>query len=147
MSIFTGIAKILWMTEEDPDVRRVFLWRLVVSAFITSGVLFVVWATGSLYGTQGFAFADDVQTKIAQAVQPVTARLTTIENEQTTQSGYLKRLVKSDLERLIDRELLARCKATKSAEKQRIKSAIDAYQREYKDVFGDEYDEPNCDQL
>lgn len=147
MSIFSEIGKLLWMTEQDPDVRRVFLWRLVVSAFITSGVLFAVWAMGGLWGTQGFAYADDIETKIAQAVQPVTARLTVIENEQTTQSGYLKRLVKSDLERLIDREILARCNATTSAEKRRIKSAIDAYQQDYSDVFGDEYDEPACDDL
>ena len=147
MSIVTSITKLLWMTEEDPDVRRVFLWRLVVSSFITSGVVSVVWAIGGLYGTQGFAFADDVEAKIAQAVEPVTARLTDIEDEQTTQSGYLKRLVKSDLERLIDRELLARCNATSSAEKQRIKSAIDAYQLDYEGVFGDEYDEPGCGDL
>ena len=147
MSIFTGAAKLLWLTEEDPDVRRVFLWRLVVSAFITTGVIFAVWATGGLYGTQGFAFADGVEAKIAHAIEPVTARLTTIETEQTTQSGYLKRLVKSDLERLIDREILARCNATTSAEKQRIKSAIDAYQLDYEDVFDDEYDEPVCDDL
>ncbi len=147
MSIVTSITKLLWMTEEDPDVRRVFLWRLVVSAFITSGVIFVVWAMGGLWGTQGFAFADDVEAKIAQAVEPVTARLTVIESEQTTQSGYLRRLVRSDLERLIDRELLARCNATTSAEKQRIKSAIDAYQQDYEAVFGDEYDEPACGDL
>ena len=147
MSLVTSIAKLLWMTEEDPDVRRVFLWRLLISAFITVGVIFAVWAMGGLYGTQGFAYADDVETKIAQAIKPVTSRLTDIETAQTTQSGYLKRLVKSDLERLIDRELLARCNASTSAEKQRIKSAIDAYQLDYEDVFDDEYDEPNCDQL
>lgn len=143
----TSITKLLWMTEEDPDVRRVFLWRLVVSSFITSGVVFVIWAIGGLYGTQGFAFADDVEAKIAQAVEPVTSRLSAIEKAQTEQSGYLKHLVKSDLERLIDREILARCNATTSAEKRRIKSAIDAYQKDYKNVFGDEYDEPACDDL
>lgn len=147
MSALTSIAKLLWITEEDPSKLRVFLWRLLVSAFLTLGVIFVVWAIGGLYGTQGFAFADDVETKIVQAIQPVTARLTDIETTQTTQSGYLRRLVKSDLERLIDRELLARCKATKSEEKQRIKSAIDAYQSDYEEVFGDEYDEPDCEQL
>ncbi len=147
MSIFTNITKLLWLTEEDPSKQTIFLWRLVISAFITSGVIFAIWAMGGLYGTQGFAFAGDVEAKIAQAVEPVTARLTDIETEQTTQSGYLKRLVKSDLERLIDRELLARCNAMTSAEKQRIKSAIDAYQLDYEAVFGDEYDEPRCDDL
>ncbi len=147
MSLVTSIAKLLWMTEEDPDVRRVFLWRLLISAFITAGVIFAVWAMGGLYGTQGFAYADDVETKIAQAIRPVTSRLTDIETAQTTQSGYLKRLVKSDLERLIDREIMARCNARTSAEKQRIKSAIDAYQLDYKDVFDNEYDEPACGDL
>ena len=147
MSPVTSLAKLLWMTETDPNKLRIFFWRLVVSSFITSGVIFALWALGGLYGTQGFAFADDVEAKIAQAVEPVTARLTTIETTQTTQSGYLKRLVKSDLERLIDREILARCNATTSAEKQRIKSAIDAYQLDYEDVFGDEYDEPVCGDL
>lgn len=147
MSLVTSAAKLLWMTETNPDKLRIFFWRLVVSAFITSGVIFAVWAMGGMWGTQGFAYADDVEAKIAQAVQPVTSRLTDIESEQTTQSGYLKRLVKSDLERLIDRELLARCSATTSAEKQRIKDAVDAYQRDYKGVFGDEYDEPGCDDL
>jgi hypothetical protein len=135
------------MTELDPDTRRVFWWRLVVSAFITSGVVFVFWAMGGLYGTQGFAYADDVDTKIMRAVAPVNAKLKMIETEQTTQSGYLKRLVKSDLERLIDREILARCNATTSAEKRRIKSAIDAYQSDYEDVFETEYDEPECADL
>ena len=147
MSIVTGIARLLWLTEEDPSKLRVLLWRLVISAFITTGVIFAVWAMGGLYGTQGFAYADDVETKIAQAIKPVTSRLTDIETAQTTQSGYLKRLVKSDLERLIDREILARCNASTSAEKQRIKSAIDAYQQDYNDVFDNEYDEPACGDL
>lgn len=147
MSLSTSIAQLLWLTEEDPSKQTLFLWRLVVSSFLSLAVLFVVWAMGGLYGTQGFAYADDVDAKIAQAVKPVTDRLDGIETEQTTQSGYLKQLVRSDLERLIDREILARCNATTSAEKQRIKSAIDAYQKDYDDVFDHEYDEPRCNDL
>ncbi len=145
--MLANLVKLFWITEEEPSTWTVALWRLVVSLFMTCSIVFVIWSFGYLFSLGGFAFADDVDIKIAQALTPVTARLNGIETVQTTQSGYLKRLVKSDLERLIDREILARCNATTSAEKQRIKSAIDAYQEDYSDVFGDEYDEPRCDDL
>lgn len=147
MSILTVLTKALWLTEKDPDQWRLFWWRLLVSSAITFGCIFVLWSMGGIWGTQGFALAEDIETQISLALQPMNDRLRTIEDEQTTQSGYLKRLVRSDLERLIDREILARCNADSSAEKQRIKSAIGSYQDDYKAVFGAEYDEPECAEL
>lgn len=147
MSFVTEVIKMFWLTEQEPSAWSVLIWRMVVSSFMTISIIFVIWSVGHLFGMQGFAFADDVNTKIAAAIKPMSDRLDGIETTQSTQSGYLKRLVKSDLERLIDREILARCNATSSAEKQRIKSAIDAYQEDYEDVFGDEYDEPRCAEL
>ena len=140
----SNMWKLFWLTEEEPSRRRVFLWRLMVSTFMTLLAIFVIFSFGGIWNLDGFALAGDVDTKIAAAIQPVNDRLNGIETEQTTQSGYLKWLVKSDLERLIDREILARCNTTTRVEKQRIKSAIDSYQKNYKEVFGHEYDEPDC---
>ena len=140
----SNMWKLLWLTEEDPSTRRVFLWRLVVSAFMTLLAIFVVFSFGGIWGLDGFALASDVDTKIVAALQPVNDKLYTIEQAQKAQNGYLKHLVKSDLERLIDREILARCNAATSVEKQRIKDHINAYQKDYKEVFGYEYDEPDC---
>ncbi|KKK73503.1 hypothetical protein LCGC14_2893170 [marine sediment metagenome] len=140
----SNMWKLLWLTEEDPSTRRVFLWRLVVSAFMTLLAIFVIFSFGGIWGLDGFALASDVDTKIVAALQPVNDKLYTIEQAQKAQNGYLKHLVKSDLERLIDREILARCNAATSVEKQRIKDHINAYQKDYKEVFGHEYDEPDC---
>ena len=140
----SNLWKLLWLTEEDPSGRRVFLWRLVVSAFMTLLAIFVIFSFGGIWGLGGFALASDVDTKIVAALQPVNDKLYTIEQAQKAQNGYLKHLVKSDLERLIDREILARCNAATSVEKQRIKDHINAYQKDYEEVFGHEYDEPDC---
>ncbi len=106
--------------------------------------IFVIFSFGGIWHLDGFALAADVDTKIEQAIKPINDKLRTIEMAQTAQNGYLKHLVKSDLERLIDREILARCTASTSEEKQRIKDHIDAYQKDYEEVFGHEYDEPVC---
>ena len=147
MSILTGIAKLLWLTEEDPSKLRIFFWRLLVSALLMLGALFVVWAIGGVYGTQGFAYADDVDMKITTAIAPINDTLEKIDRVQSTQSGYLERLVKSDLSRLIDNEVRARCSTTTREEKERIKAAIKSYQEDYKAVAEEEYDEPSCDEL
>ncbi len=142
--MITKLMKLFWLTDEEPSPRAVFWWRLIVSSFMTCTLAFVVFSFGGLWRLDGFAFASDIETKIAVALKPVASRLTKIEAEQTKQSGYLKHLVKSDLEQLIDREILARCQAMESSVKQRIKDHIDAYQRDYEEVFGHEYDEPDC---
>lgn len=147
MSFFTSVWKFLWLTEEDPSDRDLLIWRITVSSFMSLIVLFVVFTLGGIWKLDGFAFASEIDDKIEVAIEPITERLTTIEDEQTVQGGYLRRLVKSDLERLIDREVLARCNATTSPEKRRIKDAIDAYQSDYKAVFGAEYLEPRCEDL
>lgn len=142
-----NLVKLFWLTDEAPGPHTLFCWRLVVSMFMTLILVFVVFAFGGLWKLGGFALADDIDTKVAEAIKPVNDRLTTIEAEQGTQSGYLKHLVKSDLERLINREVLARCQATDSVAKQRIKDHIDAYQKDYEEVFGHEYGEPDCEDV
>ena len=132
---------------EDASPRSVFYWRLTVSGFMGSLVLFVIFAFGGIWHLSGFAIASDVDTKIAQAVEPINGKLDTIETAQTAQNGYLEQLVKSDFATRIDREVRARCSAMTRDEKERIKSAIDTYQAGYKEVAKVEYDEPECSEL
>lgn len=142
-----SIVKFFWLAKEDPSRREVLIWRLVVSAFMSLTVLFVVWAFGGLFSLTGFAHADDVDTKIEQALEPLTISLTSIKQEQTVQGGFLKTLVKNDFARLIRNELRARCKSTSSEEKERINVAIEMYQQDYEVAAGDRYDEPDCENL
>jgi hypothetical protein len=147
MSPITSLVKLFWITEEDPSPWSVALWRLGVSAFMTASVIFVIWALGGMFHINGFALADDVDTKIEQAVKPINDKLETIETAQIAQNGYLEQLVKSDFAVRIDREVRARCSATTREEKERIKSAVDTYQEGYKKVAGEDYDEPECSEL
>lgn len=129
----------------------VFAWRVVVAIAVTllfTALLgFALWSTGWLLGLSGFAYADDVEEKIEQAIEPINTKLSAIDKSVTIQSGYLEQLVKSDFATRIDREIRARCSATTREEKARIKSAIDTYQQGYEAVAGDKYDEPDCEDL
>lgn len=141
------ILKFIAPPAEDASPRRVFYWRLTVSGFMVFLILFVVFSFGGIWRLDGFAMASDVDVKIAEAIQPINAKLVDIEITQTTQSSYLEQLVKTDFAVRIDREVRARCAATTREEKERIKSAIDTYQTGYKAVAGEKYDEPDCKNL
>ena len=127
--------------------RKVFYWRLMISGFVLLLIVHISHISGFIPGFDGVAFAEDVDLKIERALEPINSDLKTIKNAQSKQSSYLVLLVKSDLSRLIDRELRARCSATTRDEKDRIKSAIESYQNDYEEVAGDEYTEPKCDEL
>ncbi len=142
-----SIVKFFWLTKEDPSGREVLIWRLVVSSFMLLAVLFVVWTLGGLFSLTGFAHTADVDNKIERALEPVTARLRSIETEQTVQSGFLKTLVKNDFARLIRNEVRARCKSTSSEEKERINAAIEKYQQDFKKAAAERYAEPDCEDL
>lgn len=142
-----SIAKLFWLTKEDPSGREVLIWRLVVSSFMLLTVLFVVWTLGGLFSLTGFAHTGDVDNKIERALEPITLRLTSIETEQTVQGDFLKTLVKNDFARLIRNEVRARCKSTSSEEKERINAAIEKYQQDFKKAAAERYAEPACEAL
>ncbi len=147
MSMLTKILQLFFLTQEDPTRRQRQVWRLIVSTFMTITAIFILWTFGGLFGLSGHATADHVDKKVEKALEPVTRRLTSIEGSQTAQGVLLTVLVKNDFARLIRSELRARCNSTDSEQRERINSAIEKYQDEYKKVAGNNYDQPECTEL
>lgn len=142
-----NFLKFISPPEASASDKSVQSWRFIVSFGLVVLVIFISWSLGLLFNFSGFAFAADVDTKVLAATAPINDRLKAIESEQTIQGGYLKTLVSNDFARLIRSELRARCKATSSEEKTRINAAIDTYQKGYKNAAGDNYNEPDCEDL
>lgn len=147
MTFPSSIMKLLWLAKENPSREERLKWRLVVSGTLLFLLLFVLWAIGGVWRTEGLAYAVDVDKEIKLALTPVGSRLTAIETEQTVQGGFLKTLVKNDAARLIRNEVRARCKSTSSEEKERINTAIEKYQTDYEKATGERYAEPDCEDL
>lgn len=133
--------------DEDASQRRIFYWRLSMSAFVLLLLFHISHILGWVKGLDGVAFANGVDQQIEEAVKPITERLSAIEIEQNSQGGLLRTLVKSDFVRLINRELLAKCEATTRHDRERISSAIESYQTDYEVIFGERYEEPRCEDL
>ncbi len=149
MSKFLAYCRSLIPPGPDATAKQIFAWRCGVASTAVLGLLgvFVIFGALERVGVSGFARADDVDLKIKMALQPVTARLISIETSQMTQGGYIKRLVKSDISEEIHAEKLAWCKATTSQEKQRLRENLDDMQGEYEDVTGEgkHVTEPDCE--
>lgn len=144
---FEKVLSVIKPPRDGASEEEVRNWRYVVSASIFVLVIHILWSAGALFGFTGFAFADDVDSKIEEAIAPIEFRLDSIETAQTVQSGFLKTLVMNDFARLIRNELRARCASTDTDEKIRINAAIDVYQDGYEQAAGEKYDEPDCEDL
>ena len=80
MSVFKEIVQFFSPPEKDAAPEAILRWRLVISMFVFVCLLFGSWSFGLLPYSSGFAFAEDVDNKIAAAVDPINARLN-VQNE------------------------------------------------------------------
>lgn len=72
----TGLINWLWgdlQPAEKHNVARFLLWVIIV--------VHISWACGWIPGMQGFAFADDVDRKVAAAVDPLKAEVREIDRK------------------------------------------------------------------
>lgn len=117
-------------------------WRLLI-------VTHIAWACGILghIGLVGFARADDVDKKIAAAVEPIKQEMSeqrTILNEVSQQlKDTLAENKASEIRHLVSR----RCKETNTEERNRIIKEIDRKQEEYKRLRGGERYAITCEEV
>lgn len=143
--------KSLWPPGPKATAEELSAWRKVVG--LTSGVallgVLACFGAFTFMGIPGNASAADIDVKIAQAMAPVTARLTSIEGKQMTQGTYIERLVKSDISKDIHAEKGAWCRADEAYERQRLRENLDELQEEYEEVagLGKRVTEPDCDSI
>ncbi len=131
---------------DSDNPKTVRAWRLTVSTAISLFVFFVVWAFGAFtkIGIDGFAFADEIDTKITIALQPVNKQL-------GVQDGYLKRLVKRGIRVDIHEKCQEWCDETDQRKRQRIRGDLEDLQEQYETITaapgipGKRYPEPDCD--
>ena len=141
----------------DASDKEVKHWRNFVSIImiLTIGTFAVLF--GYTPFSQGIAWADDAKHPVsAIAFEEVVAKLGDIEDEQTRQGTYLKQLVKSDLRDQINRMIRLRCSlngvrhdptVADDEQKDLINDTIVNYQRQFKNIAGHKYDEPDCEDL
>ena len=122
-------------TESD-----IFRWRLFISFFVLAVSFHIAWVCGWLPNTSGVAFADDVDKKIDEKLAPIEKKLTKV-------SSGVDTLLKMGYAEKIRAAAKSRCDTTDNHERARINSTIDALQQSYKEVSGDTYDIPSCDDL
>jgi len=138
--------KYLVVPEDDASPRRWLIWRLSVAGTALMALFVGLCGLGWIPAVDGFAYAEDIDDKIEAALEPVNTRLTSIEDSQDVQGGYLMRLVKSDIAQDIHAEKTAWCRADDDHEKQRLREKLDELQYEYEKVAGEgkSATEPDC---
>jgi len=129
-----------------PNINAVLKWRLAVTVCLIALGFIAAWGIGVLPWSSGVAMADNVDTKIQNAIQPINAKL-------AVNTGFLKTLVLAEYAESIRGTLRARCKATDPQEKDRLNRELERKQTEYQSVTktatqpGRRYPEPDCEDL
>ena len=133
--------------REDATNGHLHGWRWAVAVTAVCGLFIGMVGLGWVPKLNGYAYAEDIDNKIENALKPVNDRLESIETSQTAQGNYLTRLVKSDIAQDIHAEKIAWCRADTSQEKQRLREKLDQLQDEYEEAagVGKHATEPDCE--
>jgi hypothetical protein len=136
------INALLW--DATPEERAKFTrlaWRVTVTV-----CLFWAWGLFGPLGAQGFARADEIDTKIRAAVQPVATQLGAITTQLAQQDAVLREIRIDQLATKL-RELKRVCCLAGSdpTSRARLEYEIDIAQRSYRELTGERYPLPDCD--
>ena len=96
-------------------------------------MLFILWAFGSfgLLGFDGFARANDVDTKIQQAVSPIKRDIAEINEKLSQNQKIQKRILASQLSAQLRDLNKLRCTTTDVLLRQRVEADIEEAEQEY----------------
>ena len=126
--------------ERAKLVRLIF--RIIVSVHI-------LWACGFLapMGLTGFVFADEVDTKIEKAVEPIYAQLGEISTQLARNEAMAKRVLVAALAAQIRDLNRARCSTTDHETRRRMEADIEEAELEYRNIMGERYPLSQCKDL
>lgn len=123
-------------------VGQRMLWMFVI--------VHIMWACGILPGTTGFAFANDVDDKIAQAVTPLHAQIRGIERtvESIRQEQRAARIAVLEVALFDVRRSQCTAIANRNAEAVAFYARkMDETKTEYHVATGREYQPPSCSEI
>lgn len=147
----------LMLADVTPAERTRFAqiaWRTIVTAHIA-------WACGLLapFGLTGFVFADDVDSKIEEAIEPIQAQLGAIATQITVEAERSKKRddeIDAGLKAIRTDQISAKLRdltrtyclaGTDKAIKERMNIEIERAQLEYRKLTGERYPLPDCDEF
>jgi len=141
--------------SDDKDEQRLYRialhrWTFKVSlAVLTFGVV-GSWA----FTPWGFARADDIKAKVDEAIAPITAEVAQVKKQLTDINSQVEvnsRRLSLALANGIASELrfiqAKRCKEQSPAERDRLIAESDRKQDEYRELRGEYYRIPRCEDL
>lgn len=138
----TRILDFLWQDMEPEarrNVARFFLWLIVT--------IHIAWACGLIPGVNGFAFASEVDSKIASAVEPIKSEVREIDRKL----ARVEREVVAARIAALEKSLFDLRKAQCTAISRENPEAVEFYGRQMQEVrsqyyaaTGREYQAPTC---
>ena len=138
----------LWeaiMYDSSPGERLRFariLYRIGIAAF-------TLWAIGLLtpVGLTGFARAQDVDTKIRAAVDPINKDLDTIKQKLDRNQAIQERILVAQISAQLRDLNRLRCSTKDAVLRARLEQDIEAQEQEYRSLVGERYPLPTCKEL
>lgn len=131
--------------DASPEERA----RLARIAFRIVVAVHIAWACGLLapMGLTGFVFAQDVDSKIQSAVEPIRAQLGAITTQLATQEAIQKRILAGQLAAQARDLHRLKCATTDDYTRARMERDIEDAQQEYRTLTGERYPLPACKDL
>lgn len=139
--------ELIWAAVGDasPEERA----RMIRIAFRIVVAVHIVWACGFLapVGLTGFVFAQDVDSKIQSAVEPIRAQLGQITTQLAKQEDIQRRILMSQLAAQLRDLNRLRCSTSDATMRARMERDIEEAEQEYKVLSGERYPLPACKDL
>lgn len=132
---------------DEADAKTLKRWRWNVALMLIAGFVFAVWTRTPF----GYALAQDVDQKVAAAVEPIQKQIAEVDEKVSkvgqdltaTRKLLLKKLQR-DLEREITDAKVRQCKAASVEMADYFRKLVLDRQAEYKDLVGEDFDAPSC---
>ena len=143
MARFDVLQELIW-GNASPDERL----RSARVMFRGAVVVLFAWAFGVLapLGIVGFAKSDEVDEKVAEAMEPVHAQLGAITSQLAEQDETLKQIRVDQLAQKLRELKLTCCIAAANHEaRDRMEQEIARAQRAYRALTGERYPLPPCE--
>lgn len=133
------------MGDATPEERARVL-RLSYRIAVTISLL---WAFGWLngFGLTGFAKADEVDSKIQSAVEPIRAQLGQITVQLSRGEEVQKRILQGQIAAQLRDLNRLRCSTSDEHMRMRMERDIEDAEQEYKTLTGERYPLPACKDL
>jgi hypothetical protein len=137
----------LIIPPENATPAALVRWRYCIAG----GLLVALIGLGYAFSPAGFAWASDVDRKIAEAID---TKIKPIADEQREQRAVLNRVSQLLTEQLaasvasqIRLNISKRCKSTSAQEREELAREKDRLQQQYREYKGERYPEPTCSEL